>query len=64
MFLPVAVLPIRAYPDSLVVAPSKRRIEAAFIGCVDVDWPPVMKGVLQLLVGFVSNELEIGRGFT
>jgi hypothetical protein len=62
MFFAVAFLLVLTYPDPLVIAPSKRRIEAAFIGCIDVDRPWVMKGLRQLLVRFVLNELKTGCG--
>jgi hypothetical protein len=47
---------------SLLVAPVKRRIKAAFKSCANVDWPRVIEGVLELFERFVSNEVEARRG--
>ena len=62
MFFAVAFFLVLTNPDPLVITPSKCRIEAAFISCIDADWSLVMKSFLQLLVSFVSNELETGGG--
>jgi len=42
MFLAIAVLVVLTHPDPFVIAPNKYRIEAAFVGCIDVDWPWVV----------------------
>ena len=63
VFFSVPFPNILAYPNSLLVPPIKGRIESAYIGCIDVDWARVVKGLFQLFVGLVANELKARPGF-
>lgn len=47
---------------TFAITPHKRRVEAAFICCVDVSWTWGMERLFEFPVRIVTNELESRRG--